>query len=280
MKLIKQGKVRDIYTWDDAHLLIVASDRLSAYDVVFPDPIPGKGVVLTDLTRWWLKQTNAIVPSHWTDDDRAKLEGLSHEKLESIPSENRADLAQRGMIVERCEVIPFECVVRGYAFGSYLKANPGMKSMTFFETPLFTPSTKAAEGHDETVPFETMKQALGDTADTLKRLSVALFRFATDVCAKAGIVLVDTKFEFGRDRNGQIRLIDECFTPDSSRFILQEDMDRGVFDSFDKQIVRDYVDQIGWDRKPPAPRLPPDIIEKTIARYRTIQERITGVHVS
>ena len=276
VRLVKQGKVRDVYQVDENRLLILATDRLSAYDVVFPDPIPGKGVVLTALTRWWLQRTQKIVPSHWAASDQEEL----HKWAQTGSHEFPGDVAERAMIVERCEVIPFECVVRGYAFGSYLKAHPDVKPMTSFETPLFTPSTKAEKGHDETVPFETMRQALGETADTLKELSIRLFRFASDICAKAGIVLVDTKFEFGRDRAGAIKLIDECFTPDSSRFILKDDVERGVYDSFDKQIVRDYVDRIGWDRRPPAPRLPPDIVEKTIARYRAMQERITGVRTS
>ena len=276
MKLIKQGKVRDLYSLSDRQLLFVASDRLSAYDVVFPDPVPGKGVVLTALTRWWLEQAKGLVPSHWAGNDQEQMRELVIAHPGTLPS----DLPERAMIVERCEVIPFECVVRGFAFGSYLKTHPEVKPMTSFETPLFTPSTKAEKGHDETVSFEAMRQALGETADTLKELSIRLFRFASGICAKAGIVLVDTKFEFGRDRGGTIRLIDECFTPDSSRFILKEDVERGVYDSFDKQIVRDYVDRIGWDRRPPAPRLPPDIVEKTIARYRAIQQRITGVRVS
>lgn len=276
VRLVKQGKVRDVYQVDEHRLMILASDRLSAYDVVFPDPVSGKGVVLTALTRWWLARTRDMMPSHWAGGDQEELRAWAESGSNEFPR----DLAERAMIVERCEVIPFECVVRGYAFGSYLKTHPDVKPMTLFETPLFTPSTKAEEGHDEAVPFETMRQALGHTAETLKEASIRLFRFASDICAEAGIVLVDTKFEFGRDRAGAIKLIDECFTPDSSRFILKEDVERGVYDSFDKQIVRDYVDRIGWDRRPPAPRLPPDIVEKTIARYRAIQERITGVRVS
>lgn len=277
MRLINQGKVRDVYLFDEEHLLILATDRLSAYDVVFPDPIPGKGIVLTALTRWWLAQTRHIVPSHWSGDDQAALEALSQQDWLDIDPRYRHDLAHRAMIVDRCTVIPYECVVRGYAFGSYLKSHPDVKPMTPFESPLFTPSTKATEGHDETISFDQMKEALGDTADTLRDLSVSLFRFAAEVCDRAGIVLVDTKFEFGRDRQGQLRLIDECFTPDSSRFILKSDVERGVYDSFDKQIIRDYVDQLGWGHTPPAPNLPPDIIERTIGRYRAIQERITGV---
>lgn len=276
MHLVSQGKVRDVFLLDEDHLLILATDRLSAYDVVFPDPIPGKGVVLTALTRWWQSKVDGIVPTHWAADDTTALEKLASEKPAAIDARYHADLPERSMIVERCEVIPFECVVRGYAFGSYVKAHPDVKPMTRFEVPLFTPSTKATEGHDETVEFEVMRNALGDVADTLRDISIQLFQFASAICERAGIVLVDTKFEFGHDRTGQLRLVDECFTPDSSRFILKDDVDRGVFDSFDKQIVRDYVDGIGWDRKPPAPNLPQDIIDRTIERYRTIQERITG----
>jgi len=276
VRLVNQGKVRDVYQVDENRLLILATDRLSAYDVVFPDPIPGKGVVLTALTRWWLEQTKEIVPSHWAGGDHEQLVELAAAHPGMLPR----DLADRAMVVERCDVIPFECVVRGYAYGSYVKQHPDVRPMTRFDNPLFTPSTKASEGHDESVSFDDMRDALGETADVLKKTSIRLFQFATEVCARAGIVLVDTKFEFGRDRNGAIKLIDECFTPDSSRFIMKEDVERGNVDSFDKQIVRDYVDQVGWDRKPPAPRLPPEIMERTIARYKTIQERIMGVHAS
>lgn len=276
LNLIKQGKVRDVYALDNEHLLIVASDRLSAYDVIFPNPIPGKGVVLTGLTRWWLNRTGTIIPSHWSGNDREKLEMITSSAAGALPD----DLVERGMIVERCEVIPFECVVRGYAYGSYLKSHPETAPMTRLDPPLFTPSTKAEEGHDETVAFEVMREALGETADVLRAYSLKLYQFASTICDQAGIVLVDTKFEFGRDRNGGIKLVDECFTPDSSRFMMREDVERGVYESFDKQVVRDYVDRIGWDRKPPAPSLPPDIVEKTIGRYRTIQERIMGVRAS
>ena len=269
MHLLHQGKVRNVYQFDENRLLILATDRLSAYDVVFPDAIPGKGAVLTSLTRWWLRRTSTITPSHWANDYA--------ETLTSLHWPEWPDVADRAMIVERCEVVPFECVVRGYAFGSYLKAHPEVKPMTRFETPLFTPSTKATEGHDEPVHFDVMEDALGQTATVLKERSIALFQFAADICLQAGIVLVDSKFEFGRAADGSIKLVDECFTPDSSRFILQTDVDRGVYDSFDKQIVRDYVDEIGWDRRPPAPPLPPEIIARTIDRYRTIESLITGV---
>lgn len=268
MKLLHRGKVRDLYELDEHRLLMVATDRLSAYDVVFPDPIPGKGAVLTALTRWWLRGTETIVPSHWTVADDEVLRGLS------VPE--WPDLVDRAMVVERCEVFPFECVVRGYAFGTYLKDHPGMAPMTRFETPVFTPSTKAAEGHDEAVSYDGLREALGGTADQLRAHSMALYAFAAEQCLRSGIVLVDTKFEFGQARDGQIKLVDECCTPDSSRFILKEDVDRGVYDSFDKQIVRDYVDAVGWDRTAPAPRLPAEVIDQTIARYRSIQDRITG----
>ncbi len=266
MELIHQGKVRDLYRLDDQRLLIVATDRLSAYDVVFPDPIPGKGIVLTALTRWWLNRIEAIVPSHGAPDLDAELASLSVSKW--------PDLADRGMVVECCQVIPYECVVRGYAFGSYLKDHPDVAPMTRFETPVFTPSTKASKGHDEPVSFEAMRADIGEVADALRALSLSLFNFATEVCSRAGITLVDTKFEFGYGQDGQIKLVDECFTPDSSRFILATDVEQGIYDSFDKQIIRDYVDQIGWDRRPPAPRLPPEIISKTLERYRSIQQRI------
>lgn len=276
MELLHQGKVRDVYALDAGRLLIVATDRLSAYDVVFPDPIPGKGRVLTALTRWWLPQVADIVPTHWAGDDATELASLAEQSSSPLDPAYRADLPARAMIVERCEVIPYECVVRGYAYGSYLKDHPGTPPMTPFDPPLFTPATKAKEGHDENIQFEAMQDALGPLADTLREKALALFQFAAARCAAAGIVLVDTKFEFGHNAQGTLCIVDECFTPDSSRFILQADVARGVYDSFDKQIVRDYVDQIGWDHTPPAPRLPADIIAKTVERYTTIQQRITG----
>ena len=276
MKLLHQGKVRDVYELDAQRLLIVATDRLSAYDVIFPDPIPGKGVILTALTRWWLPQLTDIVATHWDGGGDAECRVLAADPDTPLDPVYRADLPQRAMIVERCQVVPFECVVRGYAYGSYLKSHPDVAPMTPFDPPLFTPSTKATEGHDETIPFEQMQAALGPLADELRDKALALFQFAAARCAAAGIVLVDTKFEFGHAADGTLRLVDECFTPDSSRFILQADVERGVYDSFDKQIVRDYVDRVGWDHTPPAPQLPPDIIAKPRERYATIQQRLTG----
>lgn len=277
MKLIKQGKVRDIYEVDQERLLLLATDRLSAYDVIFPDPFPGKGVVLTALSRWWLDRAQAIVPTHHTVDDRAYIQQISNADWLEIDPRYRKDLAERAMIVERCEVIPFECVVRGFAFGSYLKDHPGVKPMSRFKSPLFTPSTKAAQGHDMPVTFGAMRETLGAEADTLHDLAVELFRMGEKICLEAGIVLVDTKFEFGHAKDGTIKLIDECFTPDSSRFILKEDFDNGRFNSYDKQVVRDYVDHLGWNRQPPAPSLPSAIIDQTLGRYRAIRDRLTGV---
>jgi phosphoribosylaminoimidazole-succinocarboxamide synthase len=279
MKLIKQGKVRDIYDVDEHHLMLLATDRLSAYDVIFSDPFPGKGVVLTDISKWWLARVSGIVPTHWQGDDRAFLKDLSEKDwLELEDPRYRTDLPDRAMLVTKCDVIPFECVVRGYAFGSYLKAHPEIKPMTPFDTPMFTPTTKAETGHDMPVTYEDMASAIGgDMAWTLRDLSIALFLHASAVYAKVGIVLVDTKFEFGRSKDGTITLIDECFTPDSSRFILKEDVDRGHFESYDKQVVRDYVDSIGWNRRPPAPTLPADVIQKTMARYTSIRDRLMGV---
>ncbi len=266
MELLHRGKVRDLYAVDADLLLILATDRLSAYDVIFPDPIPGKGVILTALTKWWLQRMGDVAPSHWIPDDVALRAACA---LPEWP-----DWMERTMIVQRCEVIPFECVVRGYAYGSYLNDYPEVAPMTPLDPPVFTPTTKAATGHDEAVTFDQMEAVLGETAHTLRTLSIDLFRWASTACLRAGIVLVDTKFEFGWSNDGQLRLIDECITPDSSRFMLQKDVRAGRFESFDKQVVRDYVDRLGWDRSAPAPKLPPAIIDQTRARYEWIYQQL------
>lgn len=272
MKKIKSGKVRDIYRFDDHHLLLLATDRLSAYDVVFSDLFPGKGVILTALTKWWLREVSSLMPVHWDFQDRAGK--ISPANLKEVPEIYRRDFADRSMVVKRCQVLPFECIVRGHAYGSYLKEHPEVAPMTAFEEPLFTPTTKEEKGHDQQISFEEMKKQIGALALDLREKSLALYQKGRETCQKAGLVLVDTKFEFGLDEGGEVMLIDEIFTPDSSRFFLKDDVDLGEYSSYDKQVIRNYVDETGWDHNPPAPEVPPDIIRETLKRYQTILERI------
>jgi phosphoribosylaminoimidazole-succinocarboxamide synthase len=271
--LVSQGKVRDIYAAADDRLLLVASDRISTYDVVHPTPIPDKGKVLTGLTAFWLEQTEHICPNHlvsYTD----------------VPDEHRG----RAMLVERLEMAPVECVVRGYITGSgwkdYLATGAvcgielpsGLSESERLPEPIFTPATKAAAGdHDENVDFERAAQAVGDRPllEELRRLSLALYRHGADHARARGIILADTKFEFGRRDDGTIVLADEVMTPDSSRFWPADKYEPGrPQPSFDKQFVRDWAAGSGWDKTPPAPSLPEDVVEGTRARYLEAYERI------
>jgi len=273
--LIAQGKVRDIYEGGEERLLLVASDRISTYDVVHPTPIPDKGKVLTGLTAFWLDRTADICPNHlvsYTD----------------VPEEHRG----RAMLVERLEMVPVECVVRGYITGSgwkdYLTTGavcgidlpPGLRESERLPEPIFTPATKAEVGdHDENVDFDRAAEIVGDRPllEELRRLSIAIYERAADHARERGIILADTKFEFGRRPDGTIVLGDEVLTPDSSRFWPAEDYEPGRGQpSFDKQYVRDWATASGWDKSPPAPEIPADVVEGTRARYVDAYERITG----
>jgi phosphoribosylaminoimidazole-succinocarboxamide synthase len=273
--LIAQGKVRDIYDAGEERLLLVASDRISTYDVVHPTPIPDKGKVLTGLTAFWLDRTADICPNHlvsYTD----------------VPEEHRG----RAMLVERLEMVPVECVVRGYITGSgwkdYLATGAvcgidlpaGLRESERLPGPIFTPATKADVGdHDENVDFDRAAEIVGDRPllEELRRLSIAIYERAADHARERGIVLADTKFEFGRRPDGTIVLGDEVLTPDSSRFWPADGYEPGRGQpSFDKQYVRDWATASGWDKSPPAPEIPADVVEGTRARYVDAYERITG----
>ena len=277
-RLVAQGKVRDIFE-DGERLLMVASDRISTYDVVHPTPIPDKGRVLTGLSIFWFERTGGICPNHLIS-------------FTDVPAEVRG----RALLVDRLQMFPVECVVRGYITGSgwkdYLATGavcgielpPGLSESERLPEPIFTPATKAELGdHDENVDFDRAAEILGDRPllEELRRLSIELYSFAADHARERGIILADTKFEFGRDRQGRIVLGDEVLTPDSSRFWPADDYQPGRGQpSFDKQYVRDWAAASGWDKTPPAPALPADVVEGTRQRYAEAYERITGEPLS
>lgn len=275
----KRGKVRDIYDIGD-ELLIVATDRISCFDVVLPTPIPGKGEVLTALSRFWFSRLGSIVPHH-----------LSSTPLETVVKneQDRKLLEKRTMVVKKADPLPVEAIVRGYISGSGWKEYARTKTICGMSLPvdlkeseklpetIFTPSTKASGGaHDENISFEKMKNLIGhEIAHRVRDASVRLYREAAAYAWERGIIIADTKFEFGL-RDGVLLLIDEIFTPDSSRFWPREGYAPGRSQpSFDKQFVRDYLESISWNKKPPAPSLPPEIVEKTADKYRKALEQLT-----
>ncbi len=279
VKSSSQGKVRDNYDLGDT-LLIVTTDRISAFDVVFPDPIPGKGKILNKIAVHVFKTTADLVPNHFITD-----------KVEDYPSEFapfREYLDGRSMLVKKARVIPFECIVRGYISGSawaeYRKTGTAggmmiseeLQESQKFALPLFTPSTKATAGHDENISYRDMLNCMDEwIAAFLKDKSLALYNHAHELLAKAGIILADTKFEFGTIGN-RIILVDEALTPDSSRFWPRSSYQPGQNPpSYDKQYIRDYLNTIGWNKKPPAPHLPAAVIEQTLDKYRQIEQILT-----
>jgi phosphoribosylaminoimidazole-succinocarboxamide synthase len=282
LKKINEGKVRDIYEVDAQNMLIVTTDRLSAFDVVLPDPIPDKGRVLNQISNFWFEKTRHIIPNHLT--------GKPLSSAVKDPDE-LAMLEGRAVIVRKLEALPLEAVVRGYLIGSgwkdYQKTGtvcgitlpPGLKQAEKLPEPLFTPATKAAMGeHDENISFAQAERAVGATlAAKVRDAALALYKFAAEHARQRGIIIADTKFEFGIDSEGRLTLIDEVLTPDSSRFWPADTYQVGVSPpSFDKQFVRDYLETLDWDKKPPAPKLPPEIIEKTSEKYREALQRLTG----
>lgn len=282
LKLINRGKVRDIYEIDDDSLLIVASDRLSAFDVVLPQPIPGKGEVLTRVANFWFTRTRGIIANHLSD--RALSEVVPD------PTE-REQLGDRATIVKRLKPLPVEAIVRGYLIGSGWKdyqANgsvcgielpPGLRMADRLPQPIFTPSTKAAVGgHDENIDFEATVQLLGpEMAAQVRDASLKIYTECAAYALERGIIIADTKFEFGLDSQGTLHLIDEVLTPDSSRFWPAEQYQPGSSPpSFDKQFVRDYLETLDWDKTPPGPELPQQVIEMTAAKYREAETRLTG----
>jgi phosphoribosylaminoimidazole-succinocarboxamide synthase len=272
---IASGKVREIYEGLEGTLLLVASDRISTYDVVHPTPIPDKGAVLTGLSTFWFETTGQIVANHLIS------------VTDGVPDEARA----RGMLVKKLEMLPVECVVRGYITGSGWKDYQATGSVSGIELPaglresdqlpepLFTPSTKADVGHDEAIDFEGAVQLIGDRAlaERVRDVSITLYRYAADHARERGIILADTKFELGLDPDGTLTLGDEVCTPDSSRFWPADRYEPGrAQPSFDKQYVRDWASSTGWDRNPPAPPIPDGIVARTREKYVEAYERITG----
>jgi phosphoribosylaminoimidazole-succinocarboxamide synthase len=281
LELIAQGKVRDIYAIDEDHLLIVTTDRMSAFDVVLPDPIPGKGEILTQLSHFWFKQTENIVQNHLSDDFTIEEILEDHTNIDYYTT--------RSMVVKRLKPLPIEAVVRGYLIGSGWKdyQNSGsvcgialednLQMAAQFSEPIYTPATKAEFGeHDENISYEKTVDILGeDLASKVKDHAVAIYNYGVQHASKRGIIIADTKFEFGLDEDGALYLIDEVLTPDSSRFWAMEDYHLGISPpSFDKQYLRDYLETLDWDKTEPGPELPSEIIENTATKYQNAYEII------
>ena len=282
LRKIHQGKVRDIYDVDADHLLIVTTDRLSAFDVVLPDPIPSKGHVLTKISEFWFEKTRALVPNHLTN--------LKIEDIVQDPDE-RAELEGRSMVVKKLRALPIEAVVRGYLIGSGYKdykqhgsvcgidLPAGLAMADALPEPIFTPASKAPAGHhDENIDFEAIVSLVGrEHAVAVRRIALAVYALAAEHARARDIIIADTKFEFGVDKAGNLLLIDEVLTPDSSRFWPVASYRPGISPpSFDKQFVRDYLESLHWNKKPPAPHLPADIIARTSDNYRKALKLLTG----
>ncbi len=277
----RSGKVRDVYTLGQNRLLIVATDRISTFDYVHPNPIPGKGVILTMLSNFWAQKFTHIVPYHLISD--------SVKYYPSPYSQFTQELACRSQLVRRCEVVPFECVVRGFLSGGGweeyknsgqicgIRLPSGLLESGKLPEPIFTPATKEVSGHDINVTFDYMKNKIGeDLAEKLRTLSLRLYASASSYAESVGMLIADTKFEFGI-RDDQIYLIDEVLTPDSTRYWAKSNYEPGrPQESFDKQYVRDFVTTLGWNKTAPAPVLPPEVIRKTQSRYMEIFKILTG----
>jgi phosphoribosylaminoimidazole-succinocarboxamide synthase len=280
IKKLKSGKVREVFDLGDT-LLFVASDRISAFDCVMPNGIPRKGEVLTQISYFWFEQTAGIVANHLT--------GKADAPLPANLQKYAAQLERRSMVVKKTQPLAIECVVRGYLSGSGwkdyqktgcvcgIKLPPGLKDSSRLPQPLFTPATKAETGHDENISFEQACEITGrDIAEQARDLSLKIYSFAADYALKRGLIIADTKFEFGM-RDGKLILIDEVLTPDSSRFWPADKYQEGRGQpSFDKQFVRDYLETLTWDKQPPAPALPADVIAKTTEKYLEAYARLTG----
>ncbi|MGB1011226.1 MAG: phosphoribosylaminoimidazolesuccinocarboxamide synthase [Thiolinea sp.] len=281
LELIARGKVRDIYAVDEEHMLIVATDRLSAFDVILPRPLPGKGALLTSVAKFWFEQLADVIPNH-----------LSSKTLDDLPvtAEEKQMLSQRSMLVRRLKPLPVEAIVRGYLIGSGWKDYQdtgalcgidlpvGLQQADRLPEPIFTPSTKADVGdHDINISFEKMKEKIGGAlAEQIKQVSLALYQRAADYALGRGIIIADTKFEFGLDTNNELVLIDEILTPDSSRFWPADQYQPGNSPpSFDKQFVRDYLETLDWDKTSPGPVLPDDVIAKTVEKYQEVATLLT-----
>jgi phosphoribosylaminoimidazole-succinocarboxamide synthase len=282
LELLRRGKVRDVYAIDDDRLLIVATDRISAFDCVLPTPIERKGEVLTSLSKFWFEKLAHVSPNHLLSTDDAEMPDVVRKQADVVRA--------RSMLVKRTEVFPVECVVRGYITGSgwkdYLKTGEicghklpqGLVESQQLPEPIFTPATKAEEGHDENISEARAGEIIGkDVAEYLRKVSLQIYSEASDYARGRGIIIADTKFEFGRDKNGEIILIDEVLTPDSSRFWPADEYEPGRSQaSFDKQYVRDYLETLDWDKKPPAPAIPAEVAAATTSRYLEAYRLLTG----
>jgi phosphoribosylaminoimidazole-succinocarboxamide synthase len=282
LQLMRRGKVRDVYEVDDSHLLIVATDRISAFDCILPTPIARKGEVLTALSRFWFEKLGHIVPNHLLTMEVSEMPEAVRQFEESLRG--------RSMLAHRTQVFPIECVVRGYITGSgwkdYLRTGEvcghklaaGLKESEQLPEPIFTPATKAEEGHDENISEARMTEILGEEdTNSLREISLRLYTEASQYARTRGIIIADTKFEFGRDKDGRIILIDEVLTPDSSRFWPADKYEAGKSQpSFDKQFVRDYLETLDWNKQPPAPPLPTEIAQATTERYLEAYRLLAG----
>jgi phosphoribosylaminoimidazole-succinocarboxamide synthase len=282
LKLLARGKVRDIYDVDAERLLIVATDRLSVFDVVLPDLIPGKGAVLTAISNFWFKKLESVVPNHLT--------GIEPETVLRDPRDH-ATVKNRAVVVRKLKPLPVEAVVRGYLIGSgwkdYCKTGrisgvelpPGLELAQRLREPIFTPSSKAPAGqHDENISMEQVKSLIGaELTRQVREASLQLYTRATEYARERGIIIADTKFEFGLDASGALRVMDEVLTPDSSRFWPADTYRPGSSPpSFDKQYIRDYLETLGWNKQPPGPKLPTVVIDRTRAKYVEALQRLTG----
>ena len=281
LPLIHRGKVRNLYAVDDRHMLVVTSDRISAFDVILPTPIPGKGVVLTQISNFWFRRLAHLAPNHLTDIDP-----------ESVVAEGERDqVRDRSVVVKRLRALPVEAIVRGYLIGSGWKdyqatgqvcgipLPEGLRLADRLPEPIYTPSTKAEVGdHDINIDYGETERLLGpEIAAQVRDLSLQLYAEAAEYARGRGIIIADTKFEFGLDEDGQVVLIDEVLTPDSSRFWPAEDYRPGISPpSFDKQFVRDWLETLDWDKTPPGPELPPEVVRRTAEKYREALARLTG----
>ena len=285
LERLHEGKVRDIYALDAATLLIVTTDRLSAFDVVLPDPIPDKGRVLNSISNFWFARTQQLIPNHLTGRELASVISDADE---------RALLEGRAVIVRRLRALPIEAVVRGYLIGSGWKdyqasgavcgvaLPPGLALAAQLPQPLFTPATKAKAGaHDENIPFGEVAALIGaELAAGVRDAALALYRFAAEHARRRGIIIADTKFEFGVDADGRLTLIDEVLTPDSSRFWPADSYRVGISPpSFDKQFVRDYLETLDWNKQAPGPKLPAAVIDGTAAKYVEALKRLAGIAI-
>jgi len=282
LPFLHRGKVRDLYEVDAQHLLIVQTDRLSAFDVILPDPIPGKGEVLTRVSNFWFNKLKHVIPNHLT--------GIAPESVVK-GAEEQAQVKGRAFVTRKLKPLPIEAIVRGYLAGSGwkdyqktstvcgIKLPAGLREAEKLPQPLFTPSTKAAAGeHDENISFEQAIEFLGEArAHDVRNATLALYTEASNYEASKGIIIADTKFEFGVDDTGKLYLIDEALTPDSSRFWPADQYRVGSNPpSFDKQFVRDWLESSGWNKQPPAPHIPQDVLQKTAAKYHEAAQRLTG----